>query len=195
MDSLNSSSANNILSTKAYILAVTFLILTLLLFIANFRTAGGCQEYLDSAQYFEQQYGLAPDSCFQHFLNKALIPSIVMALPFIFISGILFFKEKKKEYQIIKPKQEKIAFWFLIFTVLLFLLSFILIKSIRCEGFGCLGLAPLIAASIGVLPPLIFGFSLWFLKARYQWGKWKFLAVTMGLIFLLVLAYFQTPLL
>ena len=194
MDSLNSNSVNNASSTKAYILAIAFLVLILFIFVANFRGAS-CQEYLYSAEYMQQQYGIVPDSCFQHYLNKALIPSIAMALPFLFFLGILFFKERRKEYQFIKSKQEKISFRLSIFMALISLLSFVLIKSIHCEGFGCLGLAPLIAGSIGIFPPLIFGFSLWFLKTRYQWASRNFIAVMIGLILLLVIAYFQTPLL
>jgi len=113
-------------------------------------------------------------------------------LPFIFFSIILLFKEKRKEYKSNLPKQEKIAFWLSMFAILSFLLSFVWIKSIPCEGFGCFGLAPLILASMVIFPPLIFGSSLWFLHVRYQWGKRKFLAVTIALIFLILLAYFQT---
>ena len=194
MDPLNSRWVESTSSTRVYILTVAFLVLIFFIFIANFRYPS-CQQYLYSAQYIQQQYGITPDSCFQHYLDKAIVPSIVMSLPFAFFLGILFFKERKKEYQFIKSKQEKIAFLLSISTVLFFLFSFVLIKSIRCEGFGCLGLAPLIAGSIGIFPPLIFGFSLWFLKSRYQWVNKNFLATTIGLVLLLVIAYFQTPLL
>ena len=194
MDPINSNSVNNTSSARVYILAIAFLVLIIFIFVANFRGAS-CEQYLYLAQYIQQQYGIAPDSCLQHYLNKAFIPSMVMSLPFLFFFVILFFKERKKEYQCIKSKQEKISFGLSIFTVLIFLLSFVFIKSIHCEGFGCLGLAPLIAGSVGIFPPLIFGFSLWFLGARYQWTKKKFLAATVGLIVLLVIAYFQTPLL
>ena len=194
MDSINSNSANNISSFKAYVLIVIFLILavmTIMPSISNFRENRGCEEYLNLAK----EYNLTPSSCFQYSLQKYVAPSLAMASPFFFIILVILFKEKKKKYQPAKSNQEKIVFWLSILAVLAFLLSFVLIRAIRCESFGCLGLAPLIAASIGIFPLLIFGFSLWFLMIRYQWGKRKFLMVTIFQIFLLVLAYFQTPLL
>ena len=194
MDSINSNSANSISSFKAYTLVVIFLILAVMAVIpsvTNFQQNNGCEGYLSLAK----QYGFAPSSCSQYYFDKYIIPSVAMASPFLFILLILLFKEKKKDYQATKPKQEKISFWLSISMVILFLLSFVLIRSIHCESFGCLGLAPLIAASIAIFPPLIFGFSLWFLKVRYQWGKIKFLAATISLIILLLLAYSQTPLL
>jgi len=171
-------------------LACALLIIALLSFIANFHAAGSCKEYLYTAQILQRSYGVIPDTCFQHYVNKGLIPSIAMALPFVFISGVLFFKEKKNGDKVINLRQEAIAFWLSTLTVLTFLLSLILIKSIHCDDFGCLALAPLIAASIYVSLPLIFGFSLWFLKVRYQWERRKFMAVTVGLIFFLLCAKF-----
>jgi hypothetical protein len=194
MDSSDSNSVISHSSARVYILSAICLTLMLIIFAAYFRAAD-CQQYLYSAQYLQQQYGIAPRTCFQNYLNKALIPSVVIASPLVFLLGILFLKEKKKQYLFTKTKQERIAFWLSIFTLISFLLSLALIKSIPCEGFACIALGPLIAASFTVFPPLFFGFSLWFFRARYQWEKRKFLAVTVGLILLLLLAYAQTPLL
>ncbi len=193
MDSINSNSVNNTSSFKAYTLIVVFLILAIMAIVpsvTNFQQNNGCEEYLSLAK----EYGFTPSSCSQYYFDNYIIPSVVVVSPFLFILLVLLFKEKKKDYQFTKLKQEKISFWLSTITVILFWSSLILIRSIRCDGFGCLGLAPLIAASIAIFPPLILGFSLWFLKVRYQWGKIKFLAVTIGLIVLLVLAYLQTPL-
>lgn len=171
-------------------MACALLIIVPLAFIARFRAAGSCEEYLNAAQILQRSYGIIPGTCFQHYLNKGLIPSLIFALPFVFISGVLFFKEKRKGDKVINLRQEATAFWLSTLTVLTFLLSLILIKSIHCDDFGCLALAPLIAASIYVFLPLIFGSSLWFLKVRYQWERRKFLAVTVGLIFFLLCAKF-----
>lgn len=182
-------------STRTYILAVAFLILAVLPFVANFRAASGCQEILQAANDMERDYGLTPQTCLHYYINKVVIPSAAFALPFAFLSLILFFKEKKKAYPIIRLKQEKIAFWLSIFTFISFLVSFVLIGSMKCEGFGCFGLSTLISRLIYVFTLLISIFSLWFLKARYQWKIGKFLAVIFSLLVLLLIAYSQTPLL
>jgi hypothetical protein len=194
MDSINPYSVNNTSSFKTYILIVVFLMLAVMAVIPSvnhFQQNKGCEAYFNLAK----EHGLTPSSCSRYCFGKYVVPSVAMASPFLFVLFILLFKEKQKHCQLTQSKQERISFWLLIAVVLLFLFSFILIKSIHCEGFGCLGLAPLIGASIVIFPPLILGFSLWFLKARYQWGKKQFLAVVIGLIILLLLAYAQTPLL
>ena len=192
MELPNSNTAKNS-SARAYILAAMLLILVLLVFVAYFRAAD-CQQYLYLAQYRQQEYGIAPDSCLQNYLRNALIPSVVIALPFVFLLATFFLKERRKEFRFTKSKQEGIAFWLSVVTIELILLFLVLIKSIRCEGFGCLALGSLVAAAIAIFPPLIFGFSLWFLRSRYQWENQRFLAMTAGVIFLLLLAYFQTAL-
>ncbi len=194
MDLPNSNSVTSHSLSRAYVFAAIFLVFVLLIFVAHFRVAD-CQTYLYSAQYLQQQYGIAPRTCFQNYLNKALIPSVIITLPLIFLSGILFLKERKKAYRLKKSRQEGIAFWLFIFSVISLFVSIILIRSIPCEGFACVALGPLIAVIYAVFPPLIFGFSLWFFKSRYQWENRRFLAVTVGLILLLLLAYAQTPLL
>jgi hypothetical protein len=194
MDSSDSNSVIRHSSARVYILSAICLTLMLIIFVAYFRAAD-CQMYLYSAQSMQQQYGIAPRTCFQNYLYKALIPSVVISSPLVFLLGILFLKEKKKQYLFTKPKQERTAFWLSIFTFVLFLLSLALIKSIPCEGFACIALGPLIAASFTIFPPMFFGFSLWFFKTRYQWENRIFLAVTAGLILFILLAYAQTPLL
>ena len=193
MDTQNSNLTNTFSPAKVYILISIFIVLVILIFTANLLNIN-CEQYLYSTQYIQQQYNITPDSCLEHYINKALIPSIAMALPFVFIAIILFLKEKKKEYQINKAKHENIAFWLLIFTVLFFLISLILIKNISCDGFGCLSLAPIIASSITIFPLLIFVFSLWFLKAHYQWKKQKFIVIIICLLILLLVGYLKSPL-
>jgi hypothetical protein len=193
MESINPNQVKNTSSFKVYTLAFLFLVLSVISVmptISNFRENRGCEAYVNLAK----EYNFPPSSCFQYSLQKYVIPAVAMISPFVFNILIILFKEKKKKYQPAKSKQEKIAFSLSVFASLTFLLSFILIRGIRCEGFGCLGLAPLVAASIGILPPLIFGFSLWFLIARYQWGKQEFLVVAIVQILLLIVAYIQTPL-
>lgn len=184
--------ATNDSSTKSYILAITFLILALLPFVAYFRTASSCKEVFQAAKDMGRDYGLAPQTCLYYYINKFIIPSAAFALPFAFLSLILLFKEKKKGIQSVKSKQEKIAFWLSIFTFISFLVSFVLIGSMKCEGFGCLGLSSLISRLIYVFTLLISIFSLWFLKARYQWKIGKFLAVIFSLLVLLFIAFSQT---
>lgn len=190
-----STSAPGASSRTAYVLAGVFLALALLIIIAIFRATESCAQHLESARYNQENYGSAPSTCFQYFLNKAVQPALGMSLPFFFLAGVLLTKEKRRERQSGKPKQEKIAFALSISTVLTFLLSLILIRSIRCEGFGCLGLAPLIALVLSVFPPLLFVFALWYLQARYPWNNRHFLAVAVTLALLTLLAYAQTPLL
>ena len=188
MESL--TTVNTASSFKGYILATIFLILAVMATVPSitlFQGNRGCEGYLNLAK----QYNFTPpESCFAYSFQKYIIPSVAMASPFLFIALVLLLKERKKQYQLTKPKQEKIAFWLLSFVILTFLLSFVLIKG-GCEGFGCLALGPLIAAGIGIFSLLVFGFSLWFLGARYQWSRGRFLAVTIGLVSLLVFAYFQ----
>ena len=185
--------ANNFSSLKVYILVFLFLVLaveSIMPYIATFRQNRGCETYLNLAK----AYNFSPLSCLQYSLQKYIVPAVAMVLPFLFIILVILFKEKKKECPPTKLRKEKIAFLLSVFSILTFMLSYDLITGIRCEGFGCLGLAPLIAASVIIFPPLIFGFSLWFLMARYQWKKQKFLAVAIVQIILLIGAYMQTPL-
>lgn len=175
---------NNNSAIKAYFLAVCCLIFVLAIvasFVYDFQDNQGCA----------QIYSIVPVSCSQYSLQQYVFPAIATALPFLFIFLVLIFKERKGAYQLTKLKQEKTSFWFFILTIIIFLLSIVFIKSIRCESFGCLGLSPLILFDIVVFPPLIFSFSLWFLKSRYHWEKWKFLMMSITLAILLLFAYIQ----
>lgn len=192
MDLINSNMVENTSSAKPYILAAMLLVLALLPLAAHFHVASSCQDILQIGKDMERDYGLAPQTCLHYYVNKIIIPSATFALPFIFLSGLLLLEEKKKIYNSVKSKQEDIAFWMLIITVLLFLLSVIFIGFIFCEGFGCLGLSPLIQYTVYVFSLLISSFSLWFLKSRFQWGKRKLLISASCLIFFLLIAYFQT---
>ena len=191
---LQQPQANNISPFKVYTLIAVFLILAVMAMmpsINKFRYISGCEGFIGTAK----EYGTTVSSCSQYFFQKYyIVPAVLMPLPSLFIILVLFLKEKKKEYQLIKAKQEKIAFLFSILTFslfwLFFKLTFIFEESSGCEGFGCLPFLPLYIFSFVILPSLFFGFSLWFLKARYQWIHQKFVAVTIVLIVLLVIAFF-----
>lgn len=195
MDSGSFHSSNPNGSFKAYSLAGVLLALSIVIITGIFLGSGTCRQHLESARYNQQNYGIAPSGCFQYFVNNALIPSLIVSLPFIFLAAVLFTKEWRIDYPSHQPKHEKIAFTLSISTVLILFLFLALVMSIDCEGFGCLGIAPLIALTIGAFPPLLFSFSLWYLKARYLWRNWQFLVVTISVVLLTLLAYTQTPLL
>lgn len=193
MESKNPNPVKNACSLKAYTLVIMFFIfatISILPYISNFQDNRGCEAYLNLSKV----YNFSPSPCVQYVLQKYVVPSVATILPFGFSMIVTLSKEKNKKYRLVKSKQQKSAFWLTILAALIFLLSIVLIRGISCEGFGCLGLGPLIAVIIIIFPPLIFGSFLWFLLTRYQWGKRQFLAIAITQVVLVFVAYIQTPL-
>ena len=193
MESINPNPLKISCSLKAYTLAIMFFILatiSILPYISNFHYNRGCEAYLN----LSKEYNFSPSSCTQYILQKYVLPSVGTILPFAFSMIITLFKEKNRKYRLIMSKQQKSAFWLTVFATLAFLLSIIFIRGVPCEGFGCLGLGPLIAVIVIIFPPLIFGSFLWFIWARYQWGKRQFLAIATAQVVFAFVAYLQTPL-
>ena len=179
-------------SLRVYILALVLLAQAAWVVVPSvrsFRNNRGCQGYFDLAT----QYGFRPKSCFQYSLDKYVVPAMAMASPFVFVALVMLWKERRQAYLVGKLRQQALAYWLVMISSLMALLSFAVIGSIRCEGFGCLGLAPMVATTSIVVPPLVCGVSLWFLAARYQWSPRLFLATSIGVSLCLMLAYSQTP--
>lgn len=175
MDSLNPDSTDSISSIRVYVLAVILLGLALLSFIWFFDNP--------------LAYGRG--------ISASAIDSLPFALPFLFIFFVLLFKEKQKMYLLTKTRQEKIALGLSIAVVLMSVIySLISFYVIGCKGDWCgIGVALKVLFVGAISAQLVLGFSLWFLKVRYQWRKRSFWGVIVVLILLLVIAYFQTPLL
>jgi|GEM_PF-3142612 hypothetical protein len=193
MDAINVNTNKNSSSFRFYALIVIFLILIIASvspFINNFRENNG---YVGE-QNLAKEYGFTPTPYSQYYLEKYITPALEAALPFVFILLVLCVKEKKKDYKLTKLRQETIVFRLLVITVLLFLFYFIFIGGMYCESWGCLGSFPIIETAILCFLFLIFTFSLWFLGVRYQWKKYKFLAVVICLALLLLLGYLHIPL-
>lgn len=168
----------------AYILISLFLSFALLAFALNFYITPGCKQYLGLVQYSP---GITSDTCFSFYFWKGFIASITEALPFFFLGGTLIYKEKNKNYQI-QSRKEKITFWLLGSTLIIFLFYLILLMRVpHCSDAECLIWVILTLPIYFIFPPLIFVFALWFLKTRYQWRKWEFGLIQTGTILLLLL--------
>ena len=175
-------------SGRAYVLAGAMLLPSVLLAGMYVRAAGSCRQYQETARYMQENYGSVPVSCARHFLQEVFPPAGGLALPGIFLAAVLFSQEKRRAVRLDRTRQEAIAFWLALSSILLALGFIVVVKTTRCEGFGCLGLGPLIAVGVGVFPPLILGASLWFLAARYRWKERGLLKTALVLLTLVGLA-------
>ena len=158
--------------------------------IDTYRQNNGCEAYFD----LSIAYNFDPSSCLEYTVRKYIVPLIALAAPSLFVIFVLIFKEATRQSELTNSKQEYYAFLLTSISAASFGLSVKLIAGMSCEGFGCLGTAPLLAVSFIIFPPLVFGASLWFLCARYEWKKNRYLATAVVETVLLILAYTQTPL-
>jgi hypothetical protein len=177
---------------RAWTLAALSLLVAALGVAAMFARSGGCARYEELRGYALEQGAPGPQSCFAYLLDRSIIPSLAISLPFLFCAAMLGYKEKR-HFSVAAARgggrQELLAYRSGIVAAALLLLATALIRSIRCEGFGCLGLAPLIALTLSTFPPLLLASVLSFARVRYEWPARQFPIAAVILAVLTGLAY------